>query len=90
MSYYLFARLPHMPPTWTLAVLATSAADARRHVRATWRGGVLVATVTGGKVAADCGAITDAAAEETHRRMEEWSAETQRMIAAGEMTALLC
>lgn len=43
MSYYLFARLPHMPPAWTLAVLAVSAADARRHVRATWRGGVLVA-----------------------------------------------
>ena len=43
MNYYLFAHLPNMPPAWTLAVLATSAADARRHVRATWRGGTLVA-----------------------------------------------
>lgn len=88
MNYYLFARLPHMPPTWTLAVLAVSAADARRHVRATWRGGSLVATVASGKIAADCGAITDAAAEETHRRMDEWHAETQHMIAAGELAAI--
>ena len=85
MTYYLFNRLPHQPPKWTLAVLATSATDARRHVRATWRGGTLAGEVTHGKILADCGAITDAAAEETHRRMIECMAETDRMIREGEL-----
>ncbi len=85
MITYLFTRLPGMLPTWTLAVLATSPTDARRHVKATWRGGALTGTVTGGNIHADCGAITDAAADETHWRMAEYQAETDRMIAAGEL-----
>lgn len=64
MIYYIFNQLPHMPPTWTLAVLATSEQDARRHVRATWCGaGRLVGKVISGKVNADCGAVTDAMIE---------------------------
>ena len=69
MTYYLFSDIPGQHPTYTVAVLATEPADARRHMRATWRGGKLTGTVTAGNVTADCGAVTDAAGEAIHEQM---------------------
>jgi Tfp pilus assembly protein PilV len=70
VTYFLFDHIPGQHPTYTVAVLATNATDARRHMRATWRGGKLCSTVARGEVKADCGAVTDAAAEAIHERME--------------------
>lgn len=77
MTYFLFNRLPGMPPKWTMAVLAVSQKDARQHIRATWKGGTLCCTVTSGEVKADCGAVTDKAAENIHeqREREYWDSE---------------
>lgn len=75
MTYFLFDHIPGQHPAYTVAVLATGAGDARQHMRATWRGGKLRGTVAPGAVKADCGAVTDAAAESIHERMERecWS-----------------
>ena len=70
MTYYLFSDILGQHPAYTVAVLATGPADARQHMRATWRGGKLTGTVTQGKVTADCGAVTDAAGEVIHEQMQ--------------------
>ena len=63
MMYYLFDRIPGQHPAYTVAVLAVGPTDARAYMKALWSGGRLSRTVTAGLVKADCGAITDAAAE---------------------------
>lgn len=75
MTYFLFDQIPGQHPAYTVAVLATNATDARQHMRATWKGGKLRGTVERGGVKADCGAVTDAAGEVIHERMEReyWS-----------------
>ncbi len=88
MNFYIFNQLPGMAPAYTVAVLATGEADARRHIKATWRGGSLTGEVESGIVNAHCGATTDAAMAELRRRMEEWQAETDRMIERGELEAI--
>lgn len=70
MTYYLFNRIPGQHPAYTVAVLATSTADARQHMRYTWRGGKLAGTVERGEVKADCGAVTDAAGDVIHQSMK--------------------
>lgn len=78
MTYFLFDSLPGMPATWTLAILAVSSTDARRHAKACWRGGRLSGTVTSGEVKADCGAVTDTAAEIIHEEREREYWESKR------------
>lgn len=70
MTYYLFDSIPGQHAAYTVAVLATSAADARQHIRATWKGGKLRGAVEQGAVKADCGAVTDAAGEIIHEGMK--------------------
>ena len=59
LSYYLFCEIPDAKwPKWTLAVLATSLSDARRYINVYHHKGKYVGKVDGGKVQADCGAVT--------------------------------
>lgn len=75
MTYFLFDQIPGQHPAYSVAVLATGPGDARQYMRATWKGGKLRGTVERGEVKADCGAVTDAAVEVIHERMERecWS-----------------
>ena len=73
MIYCIFNQIEGQHPAYTVAVLAISVTDARQYMRALWRGGKLVSTVTSGNVTADCGAVTDAAGEVLHARLErDW------------------
>ena len=70
MTYYLFDNLEQMPPSWTLAVLAVSLPDARQYVKACWTSGKFSRKHTMGEVRANCGGITDAAAQIVHEELE--------------------
>ena len=61
VSCYLFTEIPGVWSRWTLAVFATSLADAREYMRIHHRGGKYAGEVTGGKVDASCGATTEKA-----------------------------
>jgi hypothetical protein len=73
-TYYLFDRFPGLWPRWTLAVLAVNRADAHAYVKATHRGGTFCGKVTSGTVKADCGAVTPAAQEVLHEKLERLAA----------------
>ena len=70
MMYFLFSSIPGQHATYSVAVLATSASDARQYMKVAWRGGKLYKTVESGKVSADCGAVTEAAGEIVHEKMK--------------------
>jgi len=61
LVYYLYNRIPGVWPKWTLAVLATSQADADNYVKLQHKGGKRAGKIDrpGLKVTADCGAVTE-------------------------------
>ena len=68
---YLFTDIPGSGKSWTLAVLATSKRDAAEYVKRADGGGKFAGEVAPGKVAADCGAITNSAQAEISSRAKE-------------------
>lgn len=75
---FIFGKFPGVHPSWTLAVEAMSARDARAWVRAIYRGGYLLARPElGAKIAANCGAMTDAAQLFLYERTERELAEAR-------------
>lgn len=63
LNYYIYDRIPGQHAGYSVAVLATSRADAKTYMMRYWGGGVFARQVDGGEVRADCGAVTPAAAD---------------------------
>jgi hypothetical protein len=72
--YFLYDRIPGCWHGWTLAVLATGRKDADRYMKNVHHGGSFVGKIRSGAVKADCGAVTEAAQEILHAKMEALSA----------------
>lgn len=72
LTYFLFDHIPGVWKGWTLAVLAVSERDARNYVYAWHRvKAKLVGKVTSGTVKANCGGVTEAAAEVLRAKRKE-------------------
>ncbi len=62
LTYYLYNHIPGTHPSWTLAVMAVSQADADEHVKRYNGGGKRAGEVAQGRtVKADCGDVTSRA-----------------------------
>ena len=57
-KYFVFNNVPGAHPSWSIAVLAISLADAQGYMKIYNGGGKLRNVVKSGSVKADCGAIT--------------------------------
>ena len=62
LNYYIYDRIPGQHVGYSVAVLATSRANAKQYMLAVWGGGVFTRRVDAGEVKADFGAVTEAAA----------------------------
>lgn len=71
LIYFLYDHFPGCHPSWSLAVLAISQADADSYVRAYNRGGKRAGVVLSGKVDASCGAVSNEAQKVLSSRLPD-------------------